>query len=405
MLSRPASDNAVFTVSQITGLIKRKLEDEYGNITVIGELSGFKPHNSGHWYFTLKDSDAVISCCMWRSFNSSVFFTPKDGMKIVVTGKITVYPPRGNYQIDVRTMKPAGAGELQAAFEELKLKLFNEGLFDESHKKEIPQFPEKIALITAIDGAALKDMLSIAKRRYPIVELFTISTKVQGAGAAEDIASNIKHINKLSGIDLIIVGRGGGSIEDLWAFNEEVVARAIYNSKIPVISAVGHEVDYSISDFVADLRAPTPSAAMEIATPDLNDLLDMLNSFNLDAVQKLKAVFIDKRNRLVNCIKSYGFRKPEDLVRRRSQDLDNTVLRIENGIKFKIKDSRSRLDLLIQALKAHDVQKILEKGFVLIKQNSKIIKRYSAFNKMLPFIVKFADNEIEINENSCRQDK
>ena len=405
MLSKPASDSTIFTVSQITGLIKRKLEDEYGNITVIGELSGYKPHVSGHWYFTLKDSDAIINCCMWRSFNSGVFFSPKDGMKIVITGKITVYPPRGNYQIDVRTMKPAGEGELQAAFEELKQKLFKEGLFDDSHKQEIPQFPQKIALITAIDGAAIKDMLSIAARRYPIVELFTISTKVQGAGAAEDIASNIKFVNKLPDIDLIIVGRGGGSIEDLWAFNEEIVARAIFNSKIPVISAVGHEVDYSISDFVADLRAPTPSAAMEIATPNMDDLLGMLSSFRSDTTQKIKGVFTDKKSRLGNCIKSYGFRKPEDLVKRRYQDLDNIILRIENGIKFKIKDSRSKLDLLILALKAHNVQKILDKGFVLIKQNSRFVKRYSEFNKMLPFIVKFADNEIEINENSFRQDK
>ncbi|MDP4115937.1 MAG: exodeoxyribonuclease VII large subunit [Bacteroidota bacterium] len=405
MLSKATSDKTILSVSQITGLIKRNLEDEYSNITVMGELSGFKPHNSGHWYFNLKDSDAIISCCMWRSLNTQVFFKPQDGMKVIVTGRITVYPPRGNYQIDIRTIKPAGSGELQAAFEELKSKLFQEGLFDDINKKKIPEFPEKIALITAIDGAALKDMLSIAERRYPLVELFTISTKVQGAGAANEIAANINYINKLKDIDLIIVGRGGGSIEDLWAFNEEIVARAIFNSVIPVISAVGHEIDFTIADFVADLRAPTPSAAMELATPDMNDLLSSLGSFNQEATQSIKSIVAAKRNRLKNCVVSYGFRRPEDIVKRRYQDIDNIVFRIDNGIKFRVSSTKNKLAVLIETLKMHDIQKILDKGFVLIKQNSKFIRRFTAFNKMSPFIIKFADNEIEINKNSFKQDE
>ena len=266
----------IFSVSEITKSIKFILESTFEKISIEGEISNFKAHGSGHWYFNLKDEGAVINCTMWKGVNNYVFFTPEDGMKIIVTGRITVYPPRGSYQIDVRSMKPAGVGELQAAFERLKKKLFEEGLFDEESKKAIPTFPKKIGLITAADGAAVKDMISVAERRFPLVELLIAPTKVQGAGAAENIVNNIRKLNLLKDIDVIILARGGGSIEDLWAFNEEIVARAIYKSKIPIISGVGHEVDFTIADFVADLRAPTPSVAMELATPDIEELKNFI---------------------------------------------------------------------------------------------------------------------------------
>ena len=216
--------------------------------------------------FNLKDESAVVNCTMWKGVNNYVFFSPEDGMKVIVTGRVTVYPPRGSYQIDVRSMKPSGVGELQAAFERLKQKLYSEGLFDVEFKKEIPSFPKKIGLVTAADGAAVKDMISVARRRFPLIELLIVPTKVQGAGAAESIVKSINQLNLLKDIDVIILARGGGSIEDLWAFNEEIVARAIFKSKIPVISGVGHEVDFTIADFVADFRAATPSAAAELIT-------------------------------------------------------------------------------------------------------------------------------------------
>ena len=218
----------IFSVSEITKSIKFILESSFEKISIEGEISNFKAHDSGHWYFNLKDEKAVINCTMWKGLNSFVFFTPQDGIKVIVNGRITVYPPRGNYQIDVRSMKPAGVGELQAAFEKLKEKLQSEGLFDEEYKKDIPKYPGKIGLVTAIDGAAIKDMLSVAERRFPLVELVIAPTKVQGAGAAENIVENMKRLNKIKDIDLIIIARGGGSIEDLWAFNEEIVARAIF---------------------------------------------------------------------------------------------------------------------------------------------------------------------------------
>ena len=225
-----AAKNEVITVSELTKQIKILLEESFSDLRVEGEISNFKAHNSGHWYFNLKDSNAVISCTMWKGLNSYVFFTPEDGMKVIVNGKISVYPPRGSYQIDVRSMKPSGIGELQAAFERLKQKLSDEGLFDSEYKKPIPGFSKKIGIVTAIDGAAFRDMISVAERRFPLVELVIAPAKVQGSGAAQSIVQSIRQLNKTD-VDLIIIGRGGGSIEDLWAFNEEIVAREILNLK------------------------------------------------------------------------------------------------------------------------------------------------------------------------------
>ncbi len=289
----------VLTVSELTKQIKQTLEDGFSQISVEGEISNFKAHVSGHWYFNLKDANAVISCTMWKGLNSYVFFTPQDGMKIIVNGKISVYPPRGSYQIDVKSMKPAGVGELQAAFEKLKQKLSDEGLFDKEHKKEIPLFPEKIGIVTAIDGAAFRDMISVAKRRYPLAELIIAPSKVQGSGAAETIVESLERLNERDDIGVIILGRGGGSIEDLWAFNEEIVARAVYKSKIPVIAGIGHEIDFTIADFVADLRAPTPSAAMEIATPNMQEIIAFINEFSYNSTQFVSKIVLEFRRKVV----------------------------------------------------------------------------------------------------------
>jgi exodeoxyribonuclease VII large subunit len=384
-------------VSEITNNIKLLLEENFSEISVVGELSNFKAHISGHWYFTLKDSNAQISCTMWRGINKYVFFTPQDGLKVIVSGKISVYPPRGNYQIDVRSMKAAGEGELQAAFEKLKKKLSAEGLFDEEIKKRIPRFPAKIGIATAIDGAAFKDMLSVVSRRYPLTEIVIAPCRVQGAGAAEEIAASIKLLNETDGIDVIIIGRGGGSLEDLWAFNEEIVARAVFESNLPVISGVGHEIDFTISDFVSDLRAPTPSAAMELATPNIDDLIAFISDFSYNSSNQMFEIISEKYNLVENISNSYGFRKPEEIIKSGSQQLDNLLYRIQNKTVYLLGSKRSQLDLLKSVIKSFDTNKILERGFALVKQNDKIVKKSVDLKKELPIKIKFSDNEIELN--------
>ncbi len=385
-------------VSEITSKIKLLLEDNFAEVSVIGELSNFKPHVSGHWYFTLKDSDAQISCTMWKGINKYVFFTPQDGLKVVVTGRITVYPPRGNYQLDVRSMKAAGEGELQAAFERLKKKLSAEGLFNDELKKTIPQFPKRIGIVTAIDGAAFRDMISVAGRRYPLTEIVIAPSKVQGAGAAEEIVRSINLLNEAGGIDVIIVGRGGGSLEDLWAFNEEIVARAIFKSKVPIISGVGHEIDFTISDFVSDLRAPTPSAAMELATPDQEELFAFISDFSYTSSNKISEIIAEKRNTVEDIFRSYGFRVPEELLKSGSQQLDNLLYRIQNKIDNKLKSNKSRLDLLNSVIDSHNSKKILTRGYTLVSQKGRFVKKSSELNREIPFKIKFIDKEIELNK-------
>lgn len=391
-------EKQIFTVSELTQSIKFVLESAFDNISVEGEISNFKSHISGHWYFNLKDENAVINCTMWRGFNNYVFFTPQDGMKIVVTGKLTVYPPRGSYQIDVRSMKPAGEGELQAAFERLKQKLKSEGLFDVERKRAIPFFPNKIGIVTAIDGAAIRDMISVAERRFPIVELVIMPTKVQGNGAAEDIVDSLNKLNKIKDIDVIILARGGGSIEDLWAFNEEIVARAIYKSRIPVITGIGHEIDFTIADFVSDLRAPTPSVAMELATPDSQELKNAINF----AIEKMEESIIEKiqqyRQRIDDVIESYMFRYPLEKVRNFYQKIDNLFYKISQQIDKKILLAEKETQKYFSIINSYDIEKTLKKGFALIRQDDKFVTRKQMYLTSKPVIIKFYDGEIKLDK-------
>lgn len=386
----------ILTVSQLTLEIKSAIEENFSQVAVVGELSNFKSHVSGHWYFNLKDANAVINCTMWKGINSFVYFTPQDGMKVMVTGKVTVYPPRGNYQIDVRSMKPAGVGELQIAFEQLKHRLSEEGLFNDDRKRNIPQFPQRIGIVTAIDGAALKDMINIASRRYPLLELVIAPSKVQGAGAAESIASGIKLLNSEKNIDLIIVARGGGSIEDLWAFNEEAVARAIYNSRRPIVTGVGHEIDFTIADFVADLRAPTPSAAMELVTPDVKDIALFLNETEINYFEIIEDKILVLKENIYSMFNSYSFQVPMNLVRQKYQESDHLLYKLFQELDKKILAQKNKLALLKNTITAFDIQKTLKKGFVLVSQDSKFITRYAEFNKDKKSIIKFFDGQVEI---------
>ena len=265
--------NNYLTITQLNHYLKYKFDND-ANLQVVylkGEISNFKAHTRGHYYFTLKDENSRINAVMFQSNASKIKFMPIDGMKVMVTGKITVYESTGGYQIYVTDMLEDGVGNLYIAYEQLKKKLESEGLFDSSHKRKIPKMPKRIGIVTASTGAAIRDILTTIKRRYPIAETILFPSLVQGEYAASDIAKKIAIANTFE-LDTLIVGRGGGSIEDLWPFNEEIVARAIYNSKVPVISAVGHEVDFTIADFVADLRAPTPTAAAELASVDINTI-------------------------------------------------------------------------------------------------------------------------------------
>jgi exodeoxyribonuclease VII large subunit len=293
-------------------------------------------------------------------------------------------------------MKPAGEGELQAAFELLKQKLSAERLFDSEFKKPIPGFPEKIGIVTAIDGAALKDMINVAERRYPLVELLIAPAKVQGSGAAESIVKSIRLLNKRDDVDVIIIARGGGSIEDLWAFNEEIVVREIFRSGIPVISGIGHEIDFTITDFVADLRAPTPSAAMEIATPKMEDLISFIENFYKRASDSISEKRIELKRNFLRTLNSYGFRLPLDMVKRKSKNLNNLSYKLmrefDNNIKLRI----GKVNLLSKMIENHDIQKTLKKGFILVKQDSKFVTRSTNFNPDTPAILKFYDDELTV---------
>ncbi|PIQ08891.1 MAG: exodeoxyribonuclease VII large subunit [Ignavibacteriales bacterium CG18_big_fil_WC_8_21_14_2_50_31_20] len=386
----------IFSVTQITNSVKKLLENSFGNVKVVGEISNFKAHFSGHWYFTLKDATAQISCTMWKSANAKVRFTPEDGMKIVVSGNLSVYPPRGTYQIDVKSMQADGVGELQAAFERLKNRLAEEGLFDESLKKPIPQIPQKIGIVTAIDSAAFKDMVSVAQRRYPLVELFVASSRVQGEGAAENISKNIQFLDSLGDLDVIIIGRGGGPLEDLWAFNEEIVARTIFAAETPIISGVGHEIDFTIADFVADLRAPTPTASMELATPNRDDILNYLDNYFEESSSNISSIISNFKVKISDLIISYGFKSHNFILNNNIQSLDNYLFKIENGLGKKLQNKMNELELKRNIIESFNIDKILKRGFSLVKQGDKIVARGENFDFTKKTKIKFYDKEIEI---------
>ncbi|KAB2909806.1 MAG: exodeoxyribonuclease VII large subunit [Ignavibacteriales bacterium] len=384
------------SVSKLTLEIKATLEMNFKQETVVGEVSNFVAHSSGHWYFTLKDATAAIACTMWRGNNQRVSFTPRNGMQIIVTGDISVYPPRGNYQLDVQVMKNVGVGDLQIAFELLKEKLNKEGLFDQAKKRPIPNAPGKVGVVTSPTGAAWQDIISVAKRRFPLVELVLAPARVQGEGAAESIAGAIDELNKFDDIEVLIVGRGGGSLEDLWAFNEEVTARAIARSKIPVVSAVGHEIDFSISDFVADLRAATPTAAMELVTPDGNKVFAFLD----DKIEQLDSAIsnnLQAKKDIVNrFITSPVVATPINLIKISAQKLDLAVTMFDNNMANYIKDLKNRLNSALLHLKANDHKRIMRKGFVFVTQNNKLVKVSTDLDTKQLFDLNFIDAKISI---------
>lgn len=369
------SGSEPLTVSQLTGQIKLTLETAFTNVLVVGEISNYKKHiPSGHAYFSLKDSDATISAVMWRSRLGQVFFSPQDGMKVIARGKITVYPPRGNYQIDVTSLQPAGMGELQIAFENLKEKLYKEGLFDERHKKPLPEYPSRIGIITSETGAAIRDIITVIKRRFPPVELILYPVRVQGVGAAGEIAQAILDMNRYGEIDVIIAGRGGGSLEDIWPFNEESVAWAIFNSDIPVVSAVGHEIDYTIADMVADMRAPTPSAAAEIVVPDYRKLIEIFNDFAYILSRYVFELVRGKRDTIRQLLNTYSFNRPHDLMRSFSQRVDELDRQLKSTMTYLVDKKYTQVTSLSKRLESLNPDRVLDRGYAIIYAGRKILQ-------------------------------
>jgi exodeoxyribonuclease VII large subunit len=366
----------VFSVAEITREIKLLLETTIPVVWVEGEISNLKFHSSGHLYFSLKDKDSQINCVMWRSRNIEPFFTPQDGMKVLALGKVTVYEKRGYYQFDIIKMRPAGIGELQFAFEQLKNKLKEEGLFNEEFKQPIPQYPESIGIVTSPTGAAIQDLINIMNRRFPGIEIILKPVNVQGEGAASEIAAAIDEFNEYGKVDVLIVGRGGGSLEDLWAFNEEIVARAIFRSKIPVISAVGHEIDFSISDFVADLRAPTPSAAAELAAPDWTELLNRIRQYQKTIFEISASLIQNQRDRLKSLVGSYSFLKTPDLVRQYQQRLDELIHSMQLTLEHRFNLQSQKLTSLFHRLQALAPESVLKRGYSICyrAEDNKIIR-------------------------------
>lgn len=376
MFAEQEEQTQTLSVTDATRMIKTLLETTLPMMWVEGEISNFMHHSSGHMYFSMKDPNAQIPCVMWKGRNRSLHFRPQDGMKVLVNGRVTVYERRGQYQLDVWQMLPGGVGALQQAFEQLKIRLSEEGLFDEKYKKPLPKFPQRIGIVTSPTGAAIRDLHSVLSRRWPSAELILRPTLVQGAGAAEDIVRAIEEFNEYGEVDLLIVGRGGGSMEDLWAFNEESVARAIFHSKLPVVSAVGHEIDFTIADFVADLRAATPSAAAELVAPDARDIRQFIVQKITRAYALTKNVLKDSRVQLNSVCRSYGFKRPKDFILQNTQKLDELRRRLEISTTQRLNNDKFRLASLERQLNSLSFQNVLERGFTITKTaaDGKILK-------------------------------
>ncbi len=355
--------NKILTISELTRKIRGSLEQEFFNLWVVGEVSNLKKPTSGHMYLTLKDTNAQLQAVMFKSVANQVKFELKDGMEVLTFGSVTVYESRGQYQLIIESIEPKGIGALQLAFLQLKEKLEKEGIFDPVHKKPLPLLPKKIAVVTSITGAAIRDILNVINRRFARVEILIYPVKVQGEGAAQEIAQAIRDLNAISDIDVMIVGRGGGSLEDLWAFNEEVVARSIYASKIPIISAVGHEIDVTISDLVADKRALTPTEAGELVVPRYDQLEDSLVKIKARLIQYLynKILLIKSRMQVIK--NSFSFKRPFDKVFRLQQELDEITQRLVTRGKHIVELERQRLIGFANRLDNMSPLKVLNRGY------------------------------------------
>ncbi|MFC1631014.1 exodeoxyribonuclease VII large subunit [Candidatus Omnitrophota bacterium] len=349
----------IYSISELTRKIKTDLEANFSQVWVEGEISNFSRYPSGHMYLSLKDAGSVLSAVLFKNVNKALKFELKDGMQVVCFGKISVYEKRGQYQLSIFKIEPRGIGALQLAFEQLKTRLDKEGLFDQSRKRAIPFLPQRIGVVTSAQGAAIRDILHILDSRFSNLEVVVAPVRVQGQGASSEIAQAIDELNRFGRIDVMIVGRGGGSLEDLWAFNEEVVARAIFRSQIPVISAVGHEIDYTISDFVADFRAATPSHAAERVIARKQELIERIENLQTRA----QTAILNKIELLQQKLKRYVFRDPADLIQQYQQRVDELVTVLDLKVKHLLEINQQRSNLLVAKLQALSPLNILARGY------------------------------------------
>ena len=365
----------VYSVNELNAYVKRILDNDENlkHIFVTGEISNYKAHYSGHLYMTIKDESASVKAVMFAGNASRLRFRPENGMKVLIFGTVSLFPRDGSYQLYISDMQPDGMGALSVAFEQLKKKLAAEGLFSDSHKKPIPQFPKRIGVITSETGAAVQDIFNVLSRRFPVAEVVLRPTQVQGDGAAQDIAKAIYLFNEYNAADVLIVGRGGGSIEDLWAFNEEVVARAVFASEIPVISAVGHETDYTICDFVADLRAPTPSAAAELAVPDKLELKSELISYKQHILNLTKNKLDRERSKLLTIEKSGALRDPVTKLNENRRELLYLSERITNLTVSAVDSSKMKYAALAGKLNALSPLGVISRGYALAEHDGKVV--------------------------------
>ena len=398
----------ILTVSLLNAYIKSKFDfDEVlSGVWIKGEISNFKNHSSGHMYMTLKDEMGVVKAVMFKGNTFSLRFMPENGMKVLAYGRVSVYERDGQYQLYVEKMEPDGIGALYIAYEQLKKRLEQEGLFDERHKKNIPVFPRKIGVVTSPTGAAVRDILNVLKRRYPLADVTVYPVQVQGDGSAEQIASAIEYINAATECDVIITGRGGGSIEDLWCFNEEVCARAIFNSKIPVISAVGHETDFTIADFVADLRAPTPSAAAELATPDISEITSYLFDMKSRLLRLSVNAVENKRFKLTETAKRFSEKAVLNDYAGKRQYIDSLMQRSTATVASKIAQAREGFVKSVSKLEVLNPLSVLKRGYSLATdEKGQVLDTVKAFKKDKPFMLNLKDGKLEAVVKEIKNDK
>lgn len=408
------------SVSQLTRYIKYKIDNDVNlnEVFLKGEISNFKAHSRGHFYFTLKDEGSRINAIMFASQTKKIKFVPQDGMKVLVTGKISVFEANGGYQIYVNEMLEDGVGNLYIAYEQLKKKLENEGLFNKDHKKDIPHIPKRVGVVTAPTGAAIKDIISTIKRRWPLTEIYLFPSLVQGEDAKEDIVKQIKKAEKFYlPLDTLIVGRGGGSIEDLWPFNEEIVARAIYECKVPTISAVGHEIDFTIADFVADLRAPTPTGAAEMAVPQLSDMKNYLNQVNIRLNNTINNKINNNKRKLNDIMARNIFKNPMIIYEKKELYFDSILERLKFSLKsltsakekelIKVKNSYilknphqllekkgNKYLQLVSKLETLSPLLTLQRGYTMTKKEGKVITKSTDVKKKDIIEIVFSDGSV-----------
>lgn len=392
----PITPPPVFTVSELNNNVKFLLEDALGHLSVEGEISNFAAPGSGHWYFTLKDSQAQVRCALFKGNQRRITTTPKDGMHVIIKARASLYPARGEYQLIAEHLEERGTGKLQQAFEALKKKLAAAGWFDDAHKQALPTHPQTIGVVTSPTGAAIHDILTVLKRRYPIAEVIIYPTLVQGLEAPAAIAKAIRLANERQDCEVLIVGRGGGSLEDLWAFNEEVVARAIYESDLPIVSAVGHEVDFTIADFVADVRAPTPSAAAEMLTPDQAELLAILSRQKQQLIRRMQNQLNTAAYAIDAAEKHLQQHHPKQKIAERLQYLQTLTALCQQSITNKLHQLKLSLGHAAATLDALSPLATLSRGFAVVMKEKRVITHAASLKPKDELTLTFVDGGVRV---------